>query len=91
MNENGFQSSKMVFVYVDDIMCISHFPQAVMNAIQTVSWRTSEMKVINAMKCWTMFSDTNMESAIVQVDETLTEGDIMNDNVVLIGYLLDVL
>jgi hypothetical protein len=82
---DGFEYYEMVLVYVDDVLSISHDPEATMKGIQgTFKLKDDKIekptmylgaqisqKVIGGVKCWTMSSEKYIKAAIANVKAKL--------------------
>jgi hypothetical protein len=85
MKTDGFKYYKMVLVYVDDILCISHDPRATMSGLQA-PFKLKDNKVekpdmylgaelceniLNGVECWTMSSEKYIKAAVTAVEDHL--------------------
>jgi hypothetical protein len=82
---DGFEYYEMVLVYVDDVLCISHDPEATMKGIQgTFKLKDDKIekpthylgaqisqKVIGGVECWTMTSEQYIKAAVANVEAKL--------------------
>ena len=82
---DGFKYNKMLLVYVDDVLCISHDAKATMNAIQGMfKLKGNKIKVptnylgakiskrvINGVSCWTMSLEQYVKVAIDNIETKL--------------------
>jgi len=82
---DGFEYYEMVLVYVDDVLCTSHDPEATMKGIQgTFKLKDDKIekptmylgaqisqKVIGGVECWTMTSEQYVKAAIANVEAKL--------------------
>jgi hypothetical protein len=80
-----FEYYEMVLVYVDDVLSISHDPEATMKGIQgTFKLKADKIekptmylgtqisqKVIGGVECWTMSSEKYIKAAIANVEAKL--------------------
>jgi hypothetical protein len=81
---DGFEYYEMVLVYVDDVLCISHDPEATMKGIQgTVKLKDDKIEEPTmylgaqtsrkgvGVECWTMSSAKYIKVAIANVEAKL--------------------
>jgi hypothetical protein len=84
---DGFKYYKMLLIYVDDVLCISHDPTATMNGIKgTFKLKGNKIEVpthylgaqisqkrIGGISCWTMSSEQYIKAAIANVESNLSK------------------
>jgi hypothetical protein len=85
IKSDGFEYYEMILVYVDDVLCVSHDPEATMKGIQgTFKLKDDKIekptmylgaqisqKVIGGVECWTMTSEQYIKAAIANVEAKL--------------------
>jgi hypothetical protein len=86
--EDGVPYYKMILVYVDDVLCVSHEPASIMTSLGEVyelkggsvqeptlylGANIKKVQLVNGREVWSMSSDQYVHSSIATVNELLHE------------------